>query len=159
MLILKSGTVEDVVLGNKVTGHRVQGSGQEAAQDEVSDSLAAPRLNQDVIEQQLNNDVECVNLGQRNLIDHHGSQSVEQDLECTEEGFAGNGVEEKSLKSGRQVGIEAIDTERFVVGQVVRLKRNQCLFETGAFKETYSERCRVGNADWQVGDDSEKAVC
>lgn len=28
-----------------------------------------------------------------------------------------------------------------------------------AYEKTYSERGRVGNADWQVGDDSEKAVC
>jgi hypothetical protein len=28
-----------------------------------------------------------------------------------------------------------------------------------AFRKTYSERGRVGDADWQVRDDSEKAVC
>ena len=30
--------------------------------------------------------------------------------------------------------------------------------ETEVCKETYSERGRVGNTNWQVGDDSEKAV-
>jgi hypothetical protein len=125
LLVLKRRTVENVVFGDEVASHGVQRSGQETAQNEVSNSLAAPRLDKDVIEQQLNNNVECVDLGHGDLVDHHRSESVEQNLECAEEGLAGDGVEEKCFESGRQVGIKAIDAERFVMGQVVGLWRSQ----------------------------------
>lgn len=42
LLVLKRGTVKDVVLGDKVTSHRMQRSGQETAQDEVSNCFASP---------------------------------------------------------------------------------------------------------------------
>lgn len=54
--------------------------------------------------------------GQGQLVDHHGPQGVEEDLEGAEEGFAGDGVEEEGFEGGGEVGVEACDAEGFVVG-------------------------------------------
>jgi hypothetical protein len=42
-------------------------------------------------------------------------------LEGAEEGFPEDGVEEDCFEGGGEVGVEAIDAEGFVVGQVVWL--------------------------------------
>lgn len=55
-------------------------------------------------------------LGERNLVDHHGPESVEEDLEGAEEGFAEDGVEEEGFKGGGEIGVEAVNAEGFVVG-------------------------------------------
>lgn len=98
LFAFERGAIEDIVLGDEVTSNRVERSGKETAQDEVSHSLASPRLDQHVIKQKLNNNVQGVNPGEGNLVDHHGPQCVEQDLEGTEESLAGNRVEEEGLE-------------------------------------------------------------
>lgn len=125
LLVLKRSTIENVVLGDEMAGYRVQGSCKETAQDEVSYCFSSPRLNQNIVEQELDSNVEGVDLGQRDLVDHHRSQSVEQDLECAEKGLAGDRVKEEGLESGGEIGVEAIDAERLVVGKVVRLAGGQ----------------------------------
>ena len=82
-----------------------------------------------------------MDLGERQVVDEHGSQSIEQNLAGAEEGLAGDRVKEPCLEGGRQIGIEAIHTERLVVGEMVRAKR-------GA----------VGDANGQVGEDGDDAV-
>jgi len=82
-------------------------------------------LDQNIVEQELDSNVEGVDLGQRDLVDHHRSQSVEQYLECAEKGLASDRVKEEGLKSGGEIGVEAIDAERLVVGKVVRLAGGQ----------------------------------
>jgi len=54
--------------------------------------------------------------GKRNFVYKDRANGVEEDLEGTEEGFAEDGVEEDGFEGGGKVGIEAIDTEGFVVG-------------------------------------------
>jgi hypothetical protein len=49
------------------------------------------------------------------LIDEHGTQGIEEDLERAEECFAEDGVEEDGLERGGQVRVETIDAKRFVV--------------------------------------------
>lgn len=73
------------------------------------------------VEGQLGDDVEGVDLGEWNAVDSHGADGVEEDLEGTEEGFAEDGVEHESFERGGQVGVYAVDAERLVVCQVVRL--------------------------------------
>lgn len=51
----------------------------------------------------------------------HGADCIEEDLECAEEGFAEDAVEEDDFEGGGEVGVEAVDAEGFVVGKVVRL--------------------------------------
>ena len=50
------------------------------------------------------------------MVDEHGAQCIEEDLEGAEEGFAEEGVEEEGFERGREVGVEAVDAEGFVVG-------------------------------------------
>jgi hypothetical protein len=56
----------------------------------------------------LSDDIEEVDVSERKLVDHHGAEGVEEDLECAEEGFPENGVEEESFEGGGEVGVEAV---------------------------------------------------
>lgn len=102
---------EDVVLGDEVAGARVQTSGQEAAHDEVGQGSAAGVLDEDVVEGELDCDVEELDLGEGQLVDHHWAQGVEEDLEGAEEGFAGDRVEEERFEGRWEVSIESIDAQ------------------------------------------------
>jgi hypothetical protein len=117
------GLLEYVVLCDEVSGTRVQRACQEAAQDHVSDRLSTNEPYERVIEDELGDDVEQVNLGQRELVDEHGAEGVEEDLEGAEEGFSADGVEEQGFEGSGEVGVEAVDAERFVVSKVVGLHR------------------------------------
>lgn len=68
-----------------------------------------------------------MDLGHRELVNHHWADGVEEDLKRAKEGFAEDGVKEEGFERRRKVGIEAIDAEGFVVRQVVRLWPSQFL--------------------------------
>ena len=78
-------------------------------------------MNKCVVESELDNDIEEVDLGHWELVNEHGSQSVEEDLEGGEEGFSGYRVEEEGFEGGGEVGVEAVHTEGFVVREMVGL--------------------------------------
>jgi hypothetical protein len=107
---------EDVVLSDEVAGDGVQRAGEERAQDEVAERFAADVLHEEVVDGELHEDVESMDAGEGQVVDHHGTQGVEEDLEGCEEGFAGDGVEEPGFEGGGQVGVEAVHAERLVVG-------------------------------------------
>ena len=134
--------LEDVVLGDKVACAGVQRPSEEAAQDQVTQRPTSSKLHESIVESELCDDIEEVNLGEGQVVDEHGSEGVEEDLEGAEEGLASDRVEKDGLKGGGQVGIEAIDAERLVVGQVVR-----------------PERGAVWNANGQVRKHGEDPVC
>lgn len=115
--------LEDVVFGDKVAGARVQAPRQERAQYHISHCLSTDEVGQGVVEGELDDDVEEVDFRERELVHEHGTEGVEEDLEGGEEGFAGDGIEEEGLESGREIGVQAIDTEGLVVGEVVGLRR------------------------------------
>lgn len=81
---------ENVVLGDEVACYGVQGAGEEGAQDEVAERLAADVLHEEVVDGKLHEDVEGVDAGERQVVDHHWAECVEEDLEGREEGFAGD---------------------------------------------------------------------
>ena len=116
---LRGHLLVDVVLGDEVAGGRVQGSGEEGREEQVEDRVEREEPGQlggqDVVEAELDGHVERVDARQGDLVDHHGPQGVEEDLEGAEEGLAQDGVEEDGLEGGRQVGVEAIDAEGLVV--------------------------------------------
>lgn len=66
-----------------------------------------------------------MNVCEREVVDEHGADGVEEDLEGAEEGFAEEGVEEEGFEGGGEVGVQAVDAEGFVVGEVVGLKRGR----------------------------------
>lgn len=59
----------------------------------------------------MSEDVEEMDLSQGKLVDHHGAEGVEEDLEGAEEGFTQDGVEEEGFEGGGEVSVEAIDAE------------------------------------------------
>ena len=159
--------VEDVVLGDEVPGAGVQGAGEEGGQDQVDEGRGAAGGDEEVVEEELGGDVEQVQGGERQLVDEHGPQGVEEDLEGAEEGFAEEGVEEEGFERGGQVGVEAVDAEGFVVGEVIRLfwgGRFSPSFSIGggSYRSggggTHAECCAVGEPDGQVGEDGEEPV-
>ena len=60
---------------------------------------------------------------QREFVHHHRTEGVEENLEGTKEGFSQNRVEKDGFKRCREVGVEAINSKRFVVGEVIWLDK------------------------------------
>ena len=103
------------MLCDKVPRARVQRACEERAEDEVPQRVATKGLDEEVIERDLSEDVEEVQAGEGEGVDHHGAEGVEQDLEGAEEGFTKEGVEEEGLEGGGEVSVKTVDAERFVV--------------------------------------------
>ena len=113
------------MLGNKVACTRMQRAGKERAHDQVYKSSAASIAQENVIEGELGDDIEEVDSGQWQLVDHHWTERVEEDLKGAKKGLAQNRVEEKGLQRCRKVGVEAINAQGFMVSQMIGLPRRQ----------------------------------
>lgn len=112
---------ENVVLRNEMPRTWVQAPRQERAQDEICHCLSADELNKCVVESELDDNVEEVDHGHRELVHEHRTQSIEEDLEGSEEGFPGYGVEEEGFEGGGEVGVESLHAEGFVVRKMIGL--------------------------------------
>jgi len=115
------GLFEDVVFSNEVACTGMQASRQEGAEDQVSHCFSTDELGKNVVKDKLHHDVEEVDLGHWELVYEHRTQCVEENLESGEEGFASDRVEEEGFEGGGEVGVEAVDAKRFVVGEMVGL--------------------------------------
>ena len=113
--------LEDVVLGDEMAGAGVQAPREEGAEDEVAKCAAAHGLDDCVVEGYLRGDVEEVQLRDGELVDEHGAEGVEDYLEGAEEGLPQDGVEEYGFEGGWEIGVEAVDAEGLVVGEMVWL--------------------------------------
>ena len=131
----------DVVLGDEVPSYRVQAAREEGAPNQIAEGTAAGVLDQEDVEDNLHRNVEEMQGCQRHVVNKHRSQCVEEDLTGAEECFSSDRVEEERFEGGGEVGVEAVHAKGFVVREVV-----------GA------ETRAVGDADWEVGEDSEVAV-
>ncbi len=72
-------------------------------------------MDEEEVEKDLSYNVEEVDVGQWELVDHHGAEGVEEDLEGAEEGLAEDGVEEEGFEGGGEVSVEPVDAKGFVV--------------------------------------------
>ncbi|KAI9642792.1 hypothetical protein NHQ30_008524 [Ciborinia camelliae] len=108
--------LEDVVLGDEVPGAGVQRSGEKGGEDEVVEWLVGVGVfyEQDV-EEELRDDVEDVDRGERDRVHEDGSDGVEEDLEGAEEGFAEQGIQKQGFEARGQVRVESIHAQRFMV--------------------------------------------
>ena len=104
--------------------------------------MAADCLIDEGVKGELRGDVQEVQGGERQLVDEHGPQRVEEDLEGAEEGLPRHGVQHDSLERRGDVRVQAVDAEGLVVRQVVG-----------------PEGCAVGDADRQVGEDCQESIC
>ena len=93
------------MLRNEMPGARMQRSGEERAHNQIGQSFDTCISYEEEIESELSDDVEEVDLGQWELVDHHGTEGVEEDLEGAEEGLAEDGVEEEGFKGSWEVGV------------------------------------------------------
>ena len=92
-------------------------------------------------------------------VDYHGTNCVKQDLECAEKSFAEYGVKEEGFERGRKIGIEPVDTKRFVMSQVIWLRTCQLIArKKGQGVRTYSKRSAVWNPYRQIGKNSEETI-
>ncbi len=85
------------MFGDEVACTRMQRACKKGAHDQVYQGLAAGIPQEKGIEQNLDDDVEEVNSGKWQLVDHHWTKCVEEDLEGAEECLAQNGVKEDGL--------------------------------------------------------------
>ena len=92
--------LKDVVFSDEMRGTWMQTPCQKRAQNQIPKRVVTPRqLYERVIEDQLDSDIEGVDFGERDLVDHHGAEGVEEDLEGAEEGFACDGIEEEGFEA------------------------------------------------------------
>lgn len=56
------------------------------------------------------------------MVNHHWPNCIKQDLKGAEKCFAENGVEEERLHRCREISVQAIYSERLVMGQMVWLQ-------------------------------------
>ena len=98
-------------------------------------------------------------MGQWELIDHHGADCVEEDLESAEEGLAKDRVEEKCFERGGKIGVQSIDAQGFVVSQVVWLWWTiSQLYSSRREGYAYSKCSAVWQSDGEICKDSEKSI-
>jgi len=83
---------ENIMLSDEVSRARMQRAREEGAEDEIGQGAAAGVAKEQEVEGELGGDVEDVDARQGELVDEHGPQGVEEDLEGAEEGFAEDGV-------------------------------------------------------------------
>ena len=107
--------LEHVMLRDEMRRARVQRAGQEGTHDQVHQRVRAEPADYGGVEDDLGDDVEDVDAGDGELVDHHWTDGVEEDLEGAEPGFAEDGVEEEGFEGGGEVGVQAIDTEGLVM--------------------------------------------
>lgn len=119
--------LEDVVLGDEVASAGVQRAGEERRREKVIEGVPAPHLDEGVVEGKLHDDVEQVDLGDGQLVDEHGSQRIEEDLEGREERLAEDRIEEDGFECSREVGVKAVDAKGLVMREVVRLSCGELL--------------------------------
>ena len=129
------------MLGDEVTRTGVQRSRQKRTQDQIAQRPTSHPTHQGIVERQLRHDVERMDPRQGQPIHEHGPQRIEQDLKGTEKRLARHAIEKDGLERGGQVGVQPVDAEALVVGQVVG-----------------PEGGRVRDADGEIGDDGEEPV-
>ena len=111
------------MLGDKVPCTRVQRSREEGAHDEINERLGTEQIHQQSVKRDLRDDVDEVDRRKGHLVDEDRPDGVEENLERAEEGLAEHRVEHDGFDGRGQVGIEAVDAERLVMSEVVRLRR------------------------------------
>lgn len=116
-----------VVLGDEVAGDGVQAAGEERGEDEVEQRVARGVADEDGVKGDLHRNVEGVDARERDAVDGHGPDGVEEDLKGAEKGLAKDGVEEEGFERGREIGVEAVDAKRLVVREVVGLDAGQVI--------------------------------
>lgn len=142
----------DVVLGDEVACGRVQAAGEEGREEEVEERLpGVGGLDEEGVEGELHGEVDEVHPCKGHLKDAHGPDGVKEDLEGAKEGFAEDRVKDDGFKSGREIGVQAIDAKGLVVRKVIRLSVTYLLatqvssiLEEG--RRTYPE----GSAVWHA---------
>jgi hypothetical protein len=113
--------VPEVVLGDEVAGERVERAGEEGGEEEVEEGGPAPGADDERVEGELREQVGGVPPCRGLCADEAGPEGVEEDLEGGEEELAEDVVEQEELEPGRQVGVDAVFAEVFVVLDVVPL--------------------------------------
>ena len=109
------------MFGNEMSGARVETSGQEGAHEEVHECVSSHGLVDDDVECDLHNNVEEMEFRHWDLEDHHGTESVEEDLESCEECLSENRIQEDGFKTSWKIGVESLNSESLVVNEMVRL--------------------------------------
>ena len=126
--------MEDVMFGDKVSCTGVKTAGEEAAHDEIPERIQTTQLHKRIIEDDLYCNIKKVRPGEREVVYEHWTDRVEEYLEGAEEGFAEDGGEEDGFERRRQICVKPINTERFVMGEMVRLYDHRQLEYVGHVK-------------------------
>ena len=90
------------MLGDEVAGEGVQAAGEEARHEEVYEGAGPKGLHEGVIEDQLREQVEEVPLRECLCPDETWTESVKQDLECTESIWSEDGALPKREDSRKE---------------------------------------------------------
>lgn len=132
---------EHVVLGDEVSGDGVQAHAQQGSSKHVHNRLGPQSPVQQHVKGHLKDDVGYLQLTNGLGIDAERSDSVEKWLQDYPDELAEACAEEPSLQLGGNIHIHSISAQVAMMVQVIAL-----------------ERCRIGEADGQVGKHGKVAV-
>lgn len=110
------------MLRKEVSGTWVKRARHEITRKEVKDWPHAKVVNHRCIKRENNGPVQRVPFGKLLLLDHHGANSIEDDLADCEENFAQHVGQEDTFKFGGEIGVDALQTLVLVVLQVIALE-------------------------------------
>ena len=110
------------MFGDKVARTWMKGSCEEGAHDQIPQGVGACVLHQKIVKSHLGDDVEDVYSSHGEVVDHHGTDCIENYLERGEKGLSKNGIKEKCFESGWKIRIEPVYSERLMMRQMVRSK-------------------------------------
>ena len=134
--------LENVVLGDEVPCTWMQGSREEGAHDEIPQCVRAGVLHEEIIKGHLGNDVENMYSCHGEVVDHHGTDGIEDDLERGEEGLSKDGIEEEGFESGGKISVKSIYSKRLVMRQMI-----------------WSKGSAVGQPDGKICKDGQQSIC
>lgn len=109
------------MLGDEMARARVQRASEERRKDHVVQGVRRSQANEKVVEERLRADIDEVDACEWDFENEDRPHSIEQDLKGAEERLAEDRIEEEGLEGCGEVGIQAINTERLVVREVVWL--------------------------------------
>jgi hypothetical protein len=133
--------IEDVMLGNEVTSHRVHSTPNKCREDQISKRLPTTEVNHGNIKGYLDKKVDELPITRGFRFEKHRPKSVEEELKENPYGFHDHISHYMSLNFARNVHVNAIYSLEAMVLKVILLEGD-----------------RHRDANWEVSKDTEPTV-
>lgn len=94
----------------------MQRAGEKRTDDQINQGADACIPHQDIVEDNLHNDIDKMDPGEGELVDHHWTNGIKEDLKGAEECLPEDRIEEERFECRGKVCIYPVDAEGFMMG-------------------------------------------